>query len=145
MLGLAVTFKPFYDFPCFRVFLDLKQFNRHKLWCPSKCVPFALFSYFSLFYIVLALSSAATSLSNKILIFHDSQGPTIKSHDFPGLENEMLKFHDFPGFPWPVRNPVNLLFYLPFPSPSPWPSTLLKLPTKNARCNNWGRSIQLGH
>ena len=23
---------------------------------------------------------------------------TIKFHDFPGLENEMLKFHDFPGF-----------------------------------------------
>ena len=51
-----------------------------------------------LFYIVLALSSAVTNLSNKTLIFHDSQGPTIKFHAFPGLENEMLKFHDFPGF-----------------------------------------------
>ena len=31
-------------------------------------------------------------------IFHDFQGPTIKVHDFQGLENEILKFHDFPGF-----------------------------------------------
>ena len=28
--------------------------------------------------------------------------PTIKFHDFPGLENEMLKFHEFQGFPWPA-------------------------------------------
>ena len=111
-LGLAVTLKIFSDFPCVRVFLDPKQFNRHKLWsyeyiyklwCPPKCVPFALFNQFSLFYIVLALSSAVTKLSNKTLIFHDLQGPTIKFQDFPGLENEMLQFHDFPGFPWPVR------------------------------------------
>ena len=40
-----------------------------------------------------------TYLSNKTLIFHDFQGPPIKFHDFPGLENEMLKFHDFPDFP----------------------------------------------
>ena len=50
-------------------------------------------------YIVLALSSAATNLSNKTLIFHEFQGSTIKFPYFPGLENEMLKFHDFPGFP----------------------------------------------
>ena len=49
-------------------------------------------------YIVFALSSAVTNLSNKTLICHDFQGPTIKFHDFPGLENEILKFHDFPGF-----------------------------------------------
>ena len=54
-------------------------------------------------YIVLAFSSAETNLSNKTLIFHDFQGPTIKFHDFPGLENEIPKFHDFPGFPRPVR------------------------------------------
>ena len=46
---------------------------------------FALFNYSSLSYIVLALSSAVTNLPNKILIFHDFQGPTIKIHDFPGL------------------------------------------------------------
>ena len=84
-------------------FFDLKQFNRHKLWYPPKCVPFALFNYSSLSYIVLALSSAVTNLTNKTLIFHDFHGPTIKFLDFPGLENEILKFHDFPGFLWPVR------------------------------------------
>ena len=47
---------------------------------------------------VHALSSAVTNLTNKILIFHDFQGLTIKFRDFPGLENEILKFHDFPGF-----------------------------------------------
>ena len=59
-------------------------------------------SFFSLSYIILALSSAVTKLSNKTLIFQDFQGPAIKFHDFPqfpDLESEMLKFHDFPGFP----------------------------------------------
>ena len=42
-----------------------------KLWCPPNCVPFALFNYSSLSYIVLALSSAVTKLPNKTLIFHD--------------------------------------------------------------------------
>ena len=144
--------------------MELTKFNRHKLWCPPKCVPFAQLNRFSLPYIVLALSSAVTKLSsggsrggargppppppphlfldqtearraekkiggrpcappflrvwmaaapspaplsqgldpallsNKTLISHDFQGPTIKFHDFPGQENEMLKFHDFPGF-----------------------------------------------
>ena len=94
------------------IFLDLKQFNRHKLWCPPKCLPFVLFNHSSLFYIVLALSSAVTNLSNKILIFHDSQGATIKCHAFPGLVSEIPKFHDFPGFPWPVRNPTNFFFII---------------------------------
>ena len=79
----------------------LKQFIRHKLWCPPNCVPFRLFNYpsLSLHQIVLALSSAVTNLSHKTLIFHDFQGLTIKFHDFPGLDNQILKFHDFPGFP----------------------------------------------
>ena len=51
----------------------------------------------------LVLPSIVTKLSNTTLIFHDFRGPTIKFHDFPGLENEMLKFHDFPGFPWHVQ------------------------------------------
>ena len=42
-LGLAVIFKNFKNFPCFRVFLDLKQFNGYELWRPPKCVPFVLF------------------------------------------------------------------------------------------------------
>ena len=82
-LGLAGTFKNVLDFPFFRVFLDLKQFNRHKLWCPPKCVPFALFNHFSVSYIVLALSSAVTNLSNKTKIFQDFQGPNTTLHDFP--------------------------------------------------------------
>ena len=67
---------------------------------PPKCVLFVLFNYSSLSYIILALSSAATYLPNKTLIFHDS----------PGLENEILTFHDFPGFSWPVQT----LYYLTF-------------------------------
>ena len=59
----------------------------------------ALFNHLSLCYMVIALSSVVTNLSNKTLIFHDFRGPTIKFHDFPGVKNEVLKFHDFPGFP----------------------------------------------
>ena len=102
-LSLVVTFENCQHFPCLGVYFDLKQFNRNKLWCPPKCVPFALFNYSSLPNIVLGLSSAVTKLPNKTSIFHDFQGPIIKFHDFPGLDNEILKFHDFPGFPWPVR------------------------------------------
>ena len=104
-LGLAVIFKNFKNFPCFRVFLDLKQFNGYELWCPPKCVPLALFNYFSLSYIVLALSSSLTDLSNTDLIFHDFQGPTTKFHDFSGVENEMLRFHELPGFTLTCTNP----------------------------------------
>ena len=53
IIGLAVTFKNFQNFPCFRVFFDLKQFNRHKLWCPPKCMRLALFNYSSLYYCIL--------------------------------------------------------------------------------------------
>ena len=67
-------------------------------------------------YIVLALSSPITNLSHKILIFHDFQGPTVKFHDFPGLENEILKFHDFPGFPWPVRTLLLFISQLEIPT-----------------------------
>ena len=66
-------------------------------------MPFALHNY-----IVLALSSAGTTLPNKTLIYHDFQGPTIKFHDFPGLEDEILKLHAFPGFPSPVQTLENM-------------------------------------
>ena len=102
---LAVIFKNLKNFPCFRVFLDLKQFNGYELWCPPKYVPFALFNYSSLSYIVLALSSSVTDLSNTDLIFHDFQGPTTKFHDFPGVEDEMLRFHELPGFTLTCTNP----------------------------------------
>ena len=62
-------------------------------------MPFALFLNNSPSRVILVLSSAVTHLPNKTLIFHDFEGPTIKFHDFPGLENEILKFHNFPGFP----------------------------------------------
>ena len=71
---------------------------------------FRAVNYFSLSYIVLALSSAVTNLSNKTFIFHDFPWPTIEFREFPGLENETLKFHDFPRFPWPVRNLYNVLW-----------------------------------
>lgn len=86
-LGLAVTLQ---NFPSFRVFFDLKQFT-------LKCMPFALFNYFSVSYFVLALSSAVTNLPKKN--FNFSQRPTIKFHDFLDLENEIRKFHDFYSFP----------------------------------------------
>ena len=92
--SFAVSFKNFKNFPWFRVFFDLKQFNRHKL--KKHAV------YSSLSYIVLALSSAVTNLSYKTLIFHDFQGLIIiKFHDFPGLEMKFLNSMNFPGFLWP--------------------------------------------
>ena len=107
-LGLAVTFENYQNFTCLHIFFDLKQFNRNKLWYPLKWVSFTLFNYSSLSYIVLALSSVLTDLPDKTSIFHDLQGPKIKFHDFPGLENEILKFHNFPGFPWPARTQPSL-------------------------------------
>ena len=76
-LGFHWHFQKCLDFPFFRVFLDLKQFNRHKLWCPPKCVPFALFNHFSLSYIVLTYLSNRT-FKDRILnsmIFHDLYEP----------------------------------------------------------------------
>ena len=103
-LGLFVTLKNFHNFPSLGVFFDLKQFNRHILWCLPKWVPFALFNYSSLSYIFLALSSAVTKLLNKTLIFHDFQGPTIISVTFQGWKMKLIvEFRVFPGFPWPVR------------------------------------------
>ena len=45
--------------------------------------------------------------STRLLLFHDFPWCTLKFHDFPGLENEIIKFHDFPGFPWPVRTLIS--------------------------------------
>ena len=100
-LGLLSLLKFFKTFLVLGHFFDMKQFNSHKLWCPPKCVPLTLFNitmYSSRSFIVLASSSAVTKLPNKILIFHDFQGPVIQFHDFQGLENKILKFHVFPGF-----------------------------------------------
>ena len=101
-LRFSCQYQTFKTFTCFRAFFDLKQFNRHKLWRSLKCVPFTLLNYSSLSYIVLALSSAVTNLSNKTLIFHDFQGPTIKSHDFPSLEMKFINSR----FSMTYTNPV---------------------------------------
>lgn len=34
-----------------------------------------------------------------LVIFLDFSRPTLKFHNFPGLENNIVKFHYFPGFP----------------------------------------------
>ena len=105
-IGLAVTFQNFQNFPCSRVFFGLTQLNRHELCrCPPKCKLFTLFNFLSLFYIEIVLLhiSTASNLPDITFIFHDFPRPTIKFHDYPGLENVILAFHDFPGFPWPVQ------------------------------------------
>ena len=63
-LCFAVTFKNVQNIPCFRVFFALNS-STDKLWCPPKCVSFALFNYSTLSYIDLALSSAVTNVANK--------------------------------------------------------------------------------
>ena len=144
IIGLAVTFKNFQNFPCFRVFFDLKQFNRHKLWCPPKCMRFkhCLITplYITVSYIVLALSSAVTDVLNKTLICHDFRWPKTKFHDFSGLENEILKFHDFPGFPRPVW--ILLLCDHPLPDGESWWSLI------GGDCfwelNHWGFLLRRG-
>ena len=98
-LGLAVSFKNSKTFLVLEYFLTLNGSTDTSSRVHQKSMPFALLNYSSLFYIVLALSSAVTYLSNKTLILHDIQGRTIKFHDFPGLENKILNFNDFPGFP----------------------------------------------
>ena len=97
-LGLAVTLKNWKTFLVLGYFWTLNSSTNTNSGVPQNVLYLGCLK--TPFY---AFSSAVTNLSNKILIFHDFQGPTIKFHDFPGLENEMLKFHDFPGFPWPVQ------------------------------------------
>ena len=85
--GLAVSFKNSKTFLVLEYFLTLNSSTDTNSGIHQKCVLLALFNNSSLSYIVPALSSAVTNLSHKPLIFHDFQGPTIKFHDFPGLEN----------------------------------------------------------
>ena len=96
-LRLSCQFKKVKTFTCFGGFFDLKQFNRQTLAITKMLA--------SLFFIVLALSTAVNNLSNKTLIFHDFQGSRIKFHDFPGLEMKFINsmtfqvFHDLYD-PW---------------------------------------------
>ena len=50
-------------------------------------------SYFSTFDFLLSYSQKS------ILLFLNFSCPTLRFHDFPGLENEIKKFPDFAGFP----------------------------------------------
>ena len=97
-LSFVVTFENCQNFPCLGLCFDLKQFKRNKLWCPPKCVPFALFNYSSLSYLVLGLSSAVTKLPNKALIFHDFQGPIINSMTFQAWKMKFLNSMTFQVF-----------------------------------------------
>ena len=92
--GLAGTFKNLKKLSFFRVFLDLKQFNRHKLWCPPKCAPFELFNYSSLSnYIVFAFTPAVTSLWNKSsMTFKDR---LLNSMTFKAWKMKYLNFMTF--------------------------------------------------
>ena len=65
-------------------------------------------------YIVLALSSAVTKLP-KNFHFYDFQGLTIKFHDFPSLENEILNsmtFQVFHGLYEPCVKHFDLSFFI---------------------------------
>ena len=97
-IGLATSFKKSKTFLVLDYFLTLNSstgtnsgVNQNA--CCLRCLISPLY-----LYIVLALSSAVTNLSHKTLIFHDFQGPTIKFHDFPGLENEILNSMTFQVF-----------------------------------------------
>ena len=61
--------------------------NNCKLWCSAKRLPFALFDYTSLSYMVFALTSAVTTLPNIALIFDDFLGPNVFLNIFETLTN----------------------------------------------------------
>ena len=50
-----------------------------------------------------SIKCAAMNVPHLTIIFNDFAWPTIKFHDFTGLENEILEFDDFPGFQWLTR------------------------------------------
>ena len=83
----------------------------HQSTCHLRCLILLLST---LLYLTLSLPcpSAVTDLSNKSLIFHDFQGATIKFHDFPFLENEILYSMTFQVFhnlcePWIILDHKN--------------------------------------
>ena len=73
------------------------------------------FGYF-LQYVTCILFCPCFDTSNNLrttynTIFHDFPRASIKFHDFPGLETEILKFHDFPlRFSMTRTNPAYLTF-----------------------------------
>ena len=106
-------------FFCFKVFFDLKRFNSNKLWCSPKREQFALLNYYSLSYIVLALSSAVTSLSKITLIFHATfkDWQLLNSMTFQAWKMNLLNFKTFQVFhdlyePWYSFAYFSLLWWI---------------------------------
>ena len=106
-------------FFCFKVFFDLKRFNRNKLWCSPKREQFALLNYYSLSYIALALSSAVTSLSKITLIFHATfkDWQLLNSMTFQAWKMNLLNFKTFQVFhdlyePWYSFAYFSLLWWI---------------------------------
>ena len=100
-MGSTVSFKNTKTLPCFRLFVTFNSSTGtnsgvHQSACRLRCLITLL-----CLYIVLALSSAVTNLSNKTLIFHYFQWPTIKFHDFPGPEMKFLNSITFQVFHFP--------------------------------------------
>ena len=65
-LGSAASFKNSKTFLVLEYFLTLNSSEDTNSGVHQKCAPFELFNYSSLSYIVPALSSAVTYLSNKL-------------------------------------------------------------------------------
>ena len=63
------------------------KINNCKLWCSPKRLPFALFDYTSLSYMVFALTSAVTTLPNIALLFKNFPGPNVFLNIFETLTN----------------------------------------------------------
>ena len=113
-LGLAVSFKNSETFFVLEYFLTLNSSTDTNSGVHRKCAPFALFNYSSLSYIVIALSSAVTYLSNKTLlpmtfkdrqlnsmtfqVFHDLYEPGRKRASLQLIKDRTLgKRSDFPS------------------------------------------------
>ena len=56
--------------------------------------------------------------SPNYFVFHDLPRPTLKFHEFPGLEKEGLQFQDFQCFPFPMQTLICVFHnsYFPFPT-----------------------------
>lgn len=96
-LSLTVTLENSQNYPCFRVkfafFCNLWHLKNSE----SVCRRGQFLGYLPILYFVLPLTCAVMNVLGSTIIFHNFPEPTIKLHDFPGLENKTLEFHDFPG------------------------------------------------
>ena len=83
------------------------KINNCKLWCSPKRLPFALFDYTSLSYMVFALTSAVTTLPNIALIFKNFPGPNVFLNIFETLTNN--KDGTKPAYPITVVYTISTL------------------------------------